>query len=202
MELNQKVVFALVNRKGGVSKTTSSAYISMCLYKRGYKVTGIDADSDESWLKWSQADGGTFPYEVIAAERDNLVEQIDNLQGCVVIDTPPNDGEIIYDAASIADEVIIPLSPTGLDVNRLATTISTVANVERMRGKPLASVLLTRWREGLKIGKEVTDKLQDKSIPLLDSKIRLLTRYEGFSLPTYLDEYEAVLNELGVFSDA
>lgn len=199
MKLDEKKVFALVNHKGGVTKTTSSAYIAMCLHNKGYIVTGIDADPEKSWLKWSQA--AKFPYEIIEIDKD-IVEQINNLQGYVVIDTPPNDREIIYDVASVADEVIIPLSATGLDVNRLAKTISTVANVERMRKKPLASVLLAKWREGLKIGKEVMDKLEDKDVPLLDNKIRLLTRYEGFEVPEYLDEYEAVLNELGVFKNA
>lgn len=191
-----RFVITLVNRKGGVSKTTSTAYIAMCLHEAGKKVTGIDADSDKSLLKWSEA--ASFPFPVIHVDKDGLVNTVEGLDGFVVIDTPPNDGEIIYAAAGLADEVIVPISGTGLDVNRLATTLSAVSHVEKMRQKPLTSILLTRWRDNVNIGREVRDMLEQKQMPLLDQPIRLLTRYEGFILPRYLDEYEAVLKELEV----
>lgn len=189
-------VIALVNRKGGVSKTTSSVYLAMCLYQMGRPVTGIDTDPEKSWLKWSSA--GVIPYPVIACDRDTLKEQVAQLSGFVVIDTPPNDGEIIYKTASISDEVIVPLAATALDVNRLASTLAVVADVEEMRGKPLGSVLLTKWANNFAISKEVEATLGEQGVPLLDAKIRSLTRYQGFDTPTYLEEYEKVLIELGV----
>lgn len=189
-------VIALVNRKGGVSKTTSSVYIAMCLHEMGKAVTGIDTDPEKSWLKWSNA--GVIPYPVIACDRDNLKEQVAQLSGFVVIYTPPNDGEIIYKTASISDEVIIPLAATALDVNRLASTLVVVADVEEMRNKPLGSVLLTKWANNFAISNEVEATLSEQQVPLLDAKIRSLTRYQGFDTPTYLEEYEKVVTELGI----
>ena len=195
---NNKIVIALVNRKGGTAKTTSAAYIATCLQKVGRKVVGIDTDNDKSWLKWKQA--VHFPYEVIEGTREKLKEQVETTEGDVVIDTPPNDGEIVFDVSEIADEVIIPLAPTGLDVNRLITTVDTVSKVERLRGKPLGSVLLTKWRENFVVSKEVEEALKEKNMPLLDARIRQLTRYTPFDMPTYLDEYQTLLAELGVFN--
>lgn len=192
----KKFVITLVNRKGGVSKTTSTAYMAMCLHQAGKKVIGVDADADKSLVKWSEA--VSFPFPVVHVAKDNLVDMVEGLEGYIVIDTPPNDGEIIYAAAGIADEVIVPISGTGLDVNRLATTLSAIAHVEKMRQKPLASILLTRWRDNVTIGKEVLEMLVEKDLPVIDQRIRLLTRYEGFILPQYLEEYEAVLKELEV----
>ena len=83
-------------------------------------------------------------------------------------------------------------------MNRLATTLSAVSHVEKMRQKPLTSILLTRWRDNVTIGREVREMLEQKRMPLLDQPIRLLIRCEGFILPRYLDEYEAVLKELEV----
>lgn len=194
--MTEKLIITLVNRKGGVSKTTSTAYIAMCLHEAGKQVTAIDADSDKSLLKWSEA--VSFPFPVIDVDKDNLISTVESLDGFIVIDTPPNDGEIIYAAAGIADEVIVPISGTGLDVNRLATTLSAVSHVEKMRQKPLSSILLTRWRDNVTIGKDVLEMLEKKKLPLIDQRIRLLTRYEGFILPRYLDEYQAVLKELEV----
>ena len=189
-------VLSLVNRKGGVSKTTSSVYLAMCLHQRGKPVTGVDTDPERSWLKWSSA--GVIPYPVIASDRDGLKRQVGQLSGFVVIDTPPNDGEVIYKTASISDEVIIPLAATALDVNRLASTLAVVADVEEMRGKPLASVLLTKWTTNFAISREVETALAEQKVPLLDARIRSLTRYQGFDTPSYLEEYDKVLDELGV----
>lgn len=189
-------IIVLANRKGGTGKTTSSAYLAAVIHERGHKVTGIDTDPDQSWLKWARA--GMLPYDVVAGDRDKLVEQVETMEGFVFIDTPPNDEAVIYRAGSIADEVIVPLAPTGLDVGRLGTTIRPIADLERMRGAPLASVLLTRWNSRLNLSRDVDELLGEKKMPLLDARIRQLTRYAEFARPTYLEEYEAVLKELEI----
>lgn len=192
--VNNNTVIALVNRKGGTSKTTSAAYMAAVLESFGRQVVGIDLDPDSSWLKLKAAGG--IKYDVLKGEKGNVKEQIKNFQSFVVIDTPPNDGEIIYEVSAVADEVIAPLAPSVLDVGRLVTTLKTVANVEEMRGKPLTSVLLVKWRSNFNITKEVEQGLKEKNIPLLKSTIKDLVRYRQDDAPTYLDEYEAVLKEL------
>jgi len=191
-----KTVIALVNRKGGTGKTTSSIYIAAALHAHGRNVIGVDADPDASWLKMSAA--GLLPYPVVAGDRERLATQVDEAQDVVVIDTPPNDEAVIYLAAGLADEVLIPLAPTGLDVGRLLTTVTTVANVERMRKQPLGSILITRYRQRLIVAREIVEELEQRGMPLLENRIRQLTEYERFDTPTYLDEYEAVLRELEV----
>ena len=189
-------VIAFVNRKGGVGKTTSAAYVAMCLHSTGAQVTGIDADPDKSFLKWHST--GALPYEVREAERGTLEKQVKALLGTVIIDTAPNDPEIIYEVGEIADELIVPLSATGLDVNRLATTLKAVARVEKMRNQPLSSVLLVKWSKNQNISREVQQTIEQENLPLLDSKIRDLTTYKSFGTPEYLEEYRAVLSELEV----
>lgn len=198
--MSKRTIIALVNRKGGVAKTTSAAYLASCLLQAGEKVTGLDADPEKSWIKWSKIEG--FPYSVKEAERETLSAQVKKIEGHIVIDTPPNDEGIIYKAASIADEVIIPLSGTGLDINRLATTLSTIADVERMRQKPLASILLANWEKQEIISKDTLTALEKEKLPILDQKIRHLTCYKKFVIPEYLDEYKKVLRELEVLENA
>lgn len=191
-----KTVIALVNRKGGTGKTTSAIYLAAALHAHGRPVIGLDADPDASWLKMHAA--GLLPYQVAQGDRDRLGAQVDEVDGIVIIDTPPNDEAAIFIAAGLADEVLIPLAPTGLDVGRLLTTVNTVAHVERMRNRPLGSVLVTRYRQRLIVAREIIDELEQRGMPLLESKIRQLTEYEKFDTPTYLEEYEAVLRELEV----
>lgn len=191
-------VFALVNRKGGTGKTTSAVYIAQLFHLDG-GVTGIDLDPDQSWLKWYRS--GNLPYLVVPGSRDDLHEQLEAIQTpYVVIDTPPNDEAIIFKAAGIADEVIIPLAATSLDVGRLLTTLKNVADVEKLRKQALASILLTRWQPNLKVAKETLTTIQERDLPLLDAKIGNRTRYTEFSEPHELDEYRRVLVELGALN--
>ncbi len=191
------MIIALVNRKGGTGKTTSAAYLAQALHKAGRDVLGIDLDEEMSWKKWHNS--GALPYEVIAHSRkDALSGPLESHRGDVVIDTPPNDGEVIYKVSSIANEVIVPLSATSLDLNRLFSTLKTIEDIEKLRETPLASVLLTRWQGSHTLSQEAVSALEEQQTPLISARIRQLTRYAGFGTPEFLDEYEAVLKELEV----
>ena len=194
--VDSKTIIALVNRKGGTGKTTSSIYISSALSAAGKQVTGIDLDPDASWLKLKSS--GSLNYPVVVGDRENLSQQIQNLSGYVVIDTPPNDEAIIYKVCLLADEVIVPLQSSLLDLARFISTINSIAEIEQSRDKPLASVLLTMWRDSYKISKEVEDTLKSTDAPLLQNKIRHLVRYKQDDTPTYLDEYQEILKELEI----
>ena len=196
MNNNTKVI-GIVNRKGGTAKTTSAAYISTCLHVAGLPVLGLDTDPDKSWHKWAST--GKLPYEVQDIGLSDLKEKVETRSTWIVIDTPPNDPDAVYEICELSDEVIIPLAPTALDINRLVTTLKAVARVEKQRG-PLASVLLVKWRPSLTISQEALTLLKSQKIPVLENKTRLLTRYTSFEKPTYLDEYQAILEEIGVLN--
>lgn len=191
-----RTIVAIVGRKGGTGKTTTSAYLSAALHAAGRNVTGIDTDPDASWLKMHDAD--LLPYPVIRGDRDNLHSQIEQIKGDVVLDTPPNDEAIVLLASAVADEVILPITLTGMDAARLMQTIASVAQVERMRNQPLASVLVTRFRPRLLVARELLAEFEERQVPILEAKIPLRTSYEAYGPPTQLDDYRAVLEELEV----
>ena len=195
-----RAVVAVVNRKGGVGKTTSSAHLAAALHAAGRSVTGIDLEPNKSWLRIKLA-GGILPYEVIDGDRDNLPQQVEGIEGDVVIDTPGNDEAIVMIASMVADEVIIPTKYSEIDAGRLMETISVVAQVERARNQPLASVLANEVRSNLVITRELRDELTARNIPILDSYIPLRAAYQTFAkAPSRADlaPYEAVLRELEV----
>lgn len=189
-------VIAVVNRKGGVSKTTTCGYIAECLVRAEREVTGVDTDPEKGWVKWHRAAGLTYP--ILEATAETVASVIKGLSGFVIIDTPPNDGEIIFSAGLLADEIIVPVAATGHDVSRLQSTLSLVERVEQAKQKPLASVLLTRWKHGTRIGQDVMEQLEARNIPVANTRIRNLTRYEAFGQPSYTEEYEKFLQEVGI----
>lgn len=198
--MGNRVVIAVVNRKGGSGKTTSSAFLASALHAAGRPVTGVDLEPNKSWLRVKLA-GGMLPYEVIDGDRENLPQQVDAIEGDVVIDTPGNDEAVVMIASMVADEVIIPTKYSEIDAGRLMETVSVVAQVERVRGQPLASVLANEVRSNLVIARELREELAARSIPILDTHIPLRAAYQTFAKsPSRADlaPYEAVLKELEV----
>ena len=114
----------------------------------------------------------------------------------MIIDAPPNSREVIWAAAAVADKVVVPVAPTGVDVNRLRATLEVLLDVEATRGELDTSILLTRWDRRKRLAREAEELLS--RFPLLEARIRSLTRYEdGFgSRPAYLEEYGPAWKEV------
>jgi chromosome partitioning protein len=191
------LIVAVVNLKGGVGKSTTAIYFATVASEGGEKAVVLDADNEKSATEWAAL--GELPFEVTPAERDRLARQARALAKgghTVVIDTPPNDREVLRAAASVADRVVVPVAPTGVDVNRLRATLEVLLDVEATKGELDTSILLTRWDGRKKLAREAEDLLG--GFPLLGSRIRALTRYEdGFGgRPNYLEEYEGAWKEV------
>ena len=191
------MIVALVNLKGGVGKTTSALYFAAVAKERGEDPVVLDADHERSAFEWARA--GELSFEVLVAERDGLARQARALERegrTVIIDAPPNSREVLWAAAAVADRVVVPVAPTGVDVNRLRATLEVLLDVEATRGELDTSILLTRWDRRKRLAREAEELLS--RFPLLEARIRSLTRYEdGFGgRPTYLEEYGPAWKEV------
>jgi chromosome partitioning protein len=187
-------ILALCNLKGGTAKTTSAVYLSTCLHARGEQVTLLDADNEQSALNWA-SDGG-LPFPVAVADIDRLGRQARQLEGYVVIDTPPNNREALLTAALAADTVLVPVAPTAQDVNRLEPTLDLLTQVEERLDKDMTSILLVRYDKRRVLAREFLDVFAD--YPVLENKISNRVAYQSVlgETPTYLLEYDAVLSEV------
>ncbi len=191
------MIVAVVNLKGGVGKTTTALYLAEAAHEKGNVPVVIDADNERSALEWSALDA--LEYEVVQAEKDGLARQARTLQKqghTVIIDTPPNNREILWAAAAVADRVVVPVAPTGVDVNRLRVTLEVLLDIEATKGELDTNILLTRWDKRKRLAREAEELLEQ--FPLLDVRIRALTRYEdGFGeRPAYLEEYKQAWAEV------
>jgi len=190
-------ILAVLSLKGGVGKTTSAMHLACCAQQAGRTVTLLDADEEQSACRW--ASFLTLPFAVMPVERDRMAQQVRALVqagGFVVLDTPPNNREILSRAAMLASRVLVPVVPTGLDVDRLTPTLELLRDIEATRGELDAALLLTRWDGRKLIAREALEAL--KGYPVLENKIHQRVRYEEAfgTLPSYLEEYQAVWEEL------
>lgn len=189
---------AVVNTKGGVGKTTTAIYLAAGLNRDGRTLL-VDTDRQQSAVLWSQEDP-IWPFPVVARATNDVHRHLATLAAGfdhVVVDTPPGDTGVIRSAVMAVDVVIVPVAPTGLDLNRIMPTFELLAEVESMH-PVLVGVLLTRVRRGTVSARSVRDVLAEVGYPVLETEIPLSEQYAGSFgvLPTDLGRYDELLTEL------
>jgi chromosome partitioning protein len=169
----------------------------------------VDADPQGSAMSWSKLVGEDFKPSTIPLAVSDLHLRLPALASSfdhVVIDTPPGEGDnkespITESAIKAADLVILPLSPSTMDLDRLAPTLDLLSKVElRHKHTPQLRVLLTKVRAGT--NSSVASRLvlgEDFKLPVFEVEIPLFERYaNAFGLPvTALGEYKDVINMIG-----
>lgn len=162
----------------------------------------MDADNERSALFWASEArqvGDPLPFEVVEANPNGLARQARGLaeQGfTVLIDTPPNQRDILWGAAMVSDRVVVPVAPTHLDINRLRSTLEMLLDVESTRQALDTRILFTRWVARETLAREARDLLEH--FPVLDAQVRNLVSYKKSfgAAPDYLEEYQAVWEQL------
>lgn len=199
-----RTTIAVVNLKGGSSKTTTAAHLSAQMHGAGLRVLTVDADPQGSCLRWSEA--AAWPWATIGLPVRTLHTQLGGLLGghdVVVIDTPPLESQsgIVASALRAADLVIVPTAPTPIEIERLPAVREALEDVAPLRrdGTPPTRVLLTRtvagaastavWRASLR---EDGWSVLHTAVPRLEA----LSQSYGDLIPPGLGPYKVVADEL------
>ena len=135
-------VIAVAQRKGGVGKTTLSVCVAAELQSRGAEVALIDADPQRSACQWAELGDLRFPVHEIPLTNYSVADWIRAINGIsvnfgyVVIDIAPNDRALGASIAA-ASLVLVPCTPSGLDVEATVRTLEIIDAVRvRRHGHP------------------------------------------------------------------
>lgn len=137
---------AVLNLKGGTGKTTTAAHAAQALHEAGARVLAVDADPQGSLVRWAEA--ADFPFATVAKPSAKLHRELPGIVGeqwnVVVIDTPPtNDGKAIVTAAArAASHVLVPLTPSTIEHDRLTDVQELLDEVAVLHDMAVAVVLV------------------------------------------------------------
>jgi chromosome partitioning protein len=197
------VRITVANLKGGVAKTTTTAYLALGLARRGERVLAVDGDpAQPSLLTWAEHAGEAWPAGcvVVAYSGKTLARRVTDLAGGfdhVVIDTGPKSPIELRQALMVTDRLIVPTSPTMLDLLQLPDTFDLASEIDATH-PVTAAVLLAKVRGGTRSLADAQAALDDLGVPVLRTRIRHLESFgqaQG-TVPDRLAEYADLLSEL------
>jgi chromosome partitioning protein len=171
------MIYAVVNTKGGVGKTTTAVHLATMLSRNGATLL-IDGDpqaSAASWAAWRRDNPGynPSPTTVCLAGKAILTEGKQLAVGFqdVVIDAGGRDSVGLRSALLLAQRAIVPVGASNLDAAAM-TDLLTVVDLARDFNPDLdVRVLLTRIDPRTKDAAEMIEFLTEQKLHVLPSKV-------------------------------
>jgi chromosome partitioning protein len=161
-------VLAIVNLKGGSGKTT----VTMGLASALPGAIVIDTDRQGSSWKWGQAAADAFtvtePVTEPGPALGALLAPVRKDGRWVLIDTPPGHPEVTAEALRAADEALIRMGPSPVEVAQLAATLTLIAAT---RPDLPVLILLNRVKPHTLLAAGVRAILAEDDLPVMDAEI-------------------------------
>jgi chromosome partitioning protein len=175
-------IIAVAGRKGGIGKSTIAGNLAAELMEMGWHVVAIDADPQHSLAVWAaQGDGmlSRTVEKVKNGDADTLrtkVRSLDKIADLIVIDTPPGMPETTFQAALLADLMLLPCGASPLDLFALKEALSLAlrARAERRSKKPRIRFVPSRVPANTNLGRglsESLEKMGKKVLPPIGQRI-------------------------------
>jgi chromosome partitioning protein len=186
------MIISITNLKGGVGKSTITQNLAVVLAHKGYKVCILDTDLEQrSSMKWHglREVKPDVPVYGVESEQINKVADEQNRQyDIVIIDGSPQLSKTATKTLMAADLVLVPITPSSLDVWSFENFLQRYEQVKEVKGEGIqAHIVLNRYTGNTKLDKEVLEVMGEFDIRLMETTIGQRVAYR-----------EAPTNGLGV----
>lgn len=188
------MIVAVTNLKGGVGKTTSAMFLAEAARRAGEAVRVIDADGQGSatlWANGAEDNDSPLRFSVEPGNKASL-RRLNGGDAWTFIDCPPS-GDVCRTAKEMADFIVIPTSPSNVDMQQVYETI------DGLPTDAAYAVLVLRANRSTNAFKTVIRTLQNEGTSYFDA---VIPQREGiknnFARPfgSQLYGYEEVFNEI------
>lgn len=170
------MLYAVVNTKGGVGKTTTAVHLATMLARREATLL-IDGDpqaSSASWAAWRRETArGPSPTTAVLTGKAIFSEGKVLARNFVhaVIDAGGRDSPGMRAALLLAERAIVPVGASGLDAAAMDDLMSLLDEVKQFNENLDVRVLLTRIDPRTKDTQEMSAWLEEKGLAVLKTKI-------------------------------
>lgn len=153
--MKETITISTINLKGGAAKTSTIINLGGILHEAGRKPVLIDCDLQESATRWALQGGDKFPFPVIPTKigtnAKKFKEKLDKIvqehgADTILFDTPPQLQEEAMLSALLSDIILIPISPSPLDLWAGEQAIGTVRDAREVRKNGLPEIILVPSR--------------------------------------------------------
>jgi chromosome partitioning protein len=158
-------IITVAQRKGGVGKTTLAISVAAELRRRSRQVALIDSDPQRSACQWAETGNLQFPVYEIALNNQSVskwareVIRISSEHEDVIVDTAPSE-EALNATIAASSLVIVPCTPSGLDLEATTRTLNIVNPVRaRRQGHPPLILVPNRVDSRTLEGRQLVDEL-------------------------------------------
>lgn len=183
---HKRAVLAVINLKGGTSKTTSAVFLAHALHEQGRSVLLVDADPQASAATWSESAEKPFPFPVLRLPSKTLHTQLaDHARdhyNAIVIDTPPLEQQtgIVMSALRVATLAVVPVAPTAIEIERVYAVGQVLQDAAHFKqdGQPVrGGILLTRVIPNASSTEAYREQLADDGFWVLRPAVHRLERF-------------------------
>ena len=189
-------IIAIAGRKGGVGKSTITGNLAAEFAAMKKSVAVLDADPQHSLVAWAQQGEGMLAkcVEKVNGKSTSLMARaraVDKDNDIVLIDTPPGIPEIGYQAALVADLLLLPCGPSPLDLFALkeALELALKARAERRSKKPRIRLVPSKVLNTTRLGRELTNSLEGMGKKVLPSIAQRIVVAEAVEVGLTVAEY-------------
>lgn len=172
-----KTTISCLNLKGGCGKSSTIVNLGGIFVEKKKRPILIDMDEQRSATHWARQGGDTFPFPVIPLSIDTaskVKSEIERLAkehdaDVILIDTPPQLEDKALIATLLSDIVLIPVSPSPLDIWAAEQAVKTIKDAREERGGgalPKAILVPSRVMSRTSLAKDIKGSLKSFGEPI------------------------------------